>query len=63
MVKDIDMLLSELLGCERINANERFEHELDAILVGQVKIGRLTCGRLRLGYENLLNFQGCMVLN
>ena len=55
------MLLSELLGTERVNADEGFEHKLYAILLSQIKIGRLACGRLRLGYENLLNFQGCEV--
>lgn len=61
MVKYIDMLLSELFGRERINADKGFEHELNAILLSQVKIGRLTRCGLRLGYENLLNFQVCTV--
>ena len=61
MVKYIHMLLSELLGCERLNADKRLEHKLNAILLSQVKIGRLACCRLRLGYENLLNFQSCTV--
>lgn len=39
MVKDIDVLLSELLGCERLNTDKGFEHELYAILLSQVKIG------------------------
>ena len=61
MVKNIDMLLSELLGAERINTYKRLENELYAIFVSQVKIGRLTCCRLRLRYKNLLNFQSCTV--
>lgn len=61
MVKYIDMLLSELFGRERINTDERFENKLNAIFLCQIKIGRLTGCRLRLGYENLLNFQGCTV--
>lgn len=61
MVEYVYMLLPELLGAERVNADERFEHELYAILISQIKIGRLACCRLRLRYENLLNFQGCTV--
>ena len=60
-VKDIDVLLSELFGTERINTDERFEHKLNTIFLSQIKIGRLACCRLRLGDENLLNFQGCTV--
>ena len=63
MVKYVDMLLSELFGTERVNADKGFEHKLNTIFLSQVKIGRLACCRLRLGDENLLNFQGCMVLN
>ena len=61
MVKYVYMLLSELLGTERVNTDERFEHKLNAIFLSQIKVGRLACCRLRLGYENLLNFQGCTV--
>ena len=38
MVKNIDMLLPELLGAERLYANERLENKLNAILLSQVKI-------------------------
>lgn len=31
VIKDIDMLLSELFCCERFNANEGLEHKLNAI--------------------------------
>ena len=61
VVKYVDVLLSELFGTKRLNANEWFEHKLNTVLISQIKIGRLACGRLRLGYENLLNFQGCEV--
>ena len=61
VIKDIDMLLSELLGSERFNTDKRFENELYTIFISQIKIGRLACSRLRLGYQDLLNFQGCKV--
>ena len=61
VIKYIDMLLSELLCGERLNTDKRFEHELYAIFISQIKIGRFACCRLRLGYQDLLNFQGCKV--
>ena len=63
VVKDIDVLLSELFGSERLNADKGFEHELYAVFLSQVKIGRLASCRLRLGYQNLLNFQSMYGLN
>ena len=62
MVKYVDVLLSELFGSERVNADKGFEHELYAILLSQVKIGRLAGCGLGLRNENLLNFQDCTVL-
>lgn len=38
MVKNIDVLLSELLGAERLYTDERLEDKLNAILLSQVKI-------------------------
>jgi len=48
MVKDIDVLLSELFGTKRVNADKGFEYKLNTILLSQVKIGRLARCRLRL---------------
>lgn len=61
MIEYVYMLLSELFGAKRVNTDKGFEHKLNTIFLSQIKIGRLACCRLRLGYENLLNFQGCTV--
>lgn len=63
MVKNIDVLLSELLGAEWLHANEWLENKLNAILLSQVKIGRLAGCGLRLGNKNLFYFQCLYGLN
>ena len=48
MVKYVDVLLTELFSGERLNADKGFEHELNTILIGQIKIRRLARCGLRL---------------
>ena len=48
MVKYVDVLLSELFGCERLNTDKGLEHKLNTILFSQVKIRRLARCGLRL---------------
>ena len=48
VIKDINVLLSEILYRKRLNTNKRLEYKLNAIFLSQVKIGRLACCRLRL---------------
>lgn len=55
--KDVDTLLSEGLGVESLNLNERLEVESDAIALRHLEIWRLGVGRRWLGNENLLYFQ------
>lgn len=62
MVKDVDLLLTKLLGADPFYLNELAEVDLHIILFGQLDIGIFGRGRLGLRNQYPLDLQSATVL-